>query len=374
MFADVFPTLKRSPLLRRFEKLLEPKTDSELEAMARQAHVATMAHFGRAMRMFAPVYLSNECINSCKYCGFSRGNPVLRVTLEVDEARKEAEHLVKEGFRNILLVAGEHPKYVSVPYLEQCIRALTPFVPSVNVEIAPMDVPEYRQLVQAGAEGIVVFQETYHQPSYADLHQAGPKKNFAWRLNTPERAYAAGFRRIGTGALYGLWDWREEAIANAAHLEHLLKHCWKAQITTCFPRLRPSAGCFQPRFDLPDRDYVQLVCAMRICFPQVGIVLSTRETAAFRDALVPLGITMMSAGSRTEPGGYTGQGQKALHKTVNGRRLFDETAPVGGMAQEQFEISDPRSAAEVAGMLHAQGYEPVWKDWDKGILAEIANC
>lgn len=372
MFADVYPTLERSPLLRRFAELLEPKTDAELESMARQARVATLAHFGRAMRLFAPIYVSNECINSCKYCGFSRGNPVLRLTLEVEEVRKEAEHLVGEGFRNILLVAGEHPKYVSGTYLQDCIRALTPFVPSVNVEIAPMSVEEYRPLVQAGAEGIVVFQETYHQESYADLHPAGPKKNFAWRLNTPERAYAAGFRRIGTGALYGLWHWREEALANAAHLEHLLKHCWKAQITTCFPRLRPAAGCFEPRFDLPDREYVQLVCAMRICFPQVGIVLSTRETAAFRDALVPLGITMMSAGSRTEPGGYTGQGKQALHKTVHGRRLFDETASPEGNAEGQFEISDPRTAAEVAEMLQARGYEPVWKDWDRAILTGAA--
>jgi 2-iminoacetate synthase len=367
-FADVYPTLERSPLLRRFEQLLDPKTDAELEAMARQAHAATMAHYGKAMRLFAPIYVSNECVNACKYCGFSRGNPILRVTLEVEEVRKEAEFLVNEGFRSILLVAGEHPKFVSVPYLEQCIRALTPFVPSVNVEIAPMSVEDYRPLVRAGAEGLVVFQETYHQPSYTELHPAGPKKNFAWRLNTPERAYEAGFRRIGIGALFGLWHWREEALASAAHLEHLLKYCWKSYFTICFPRLRPAAGCFQPRFDLPDREYVQLVCAMRICFPQVGIVLSTRETAAFRDALVPLGITMMSAGSHTEPGGYTGQGKKALHQTVHGRRLFDKTAASDEAAEGQFEISDPRTAAEVADMLHSQGYEAVWKDWDRAIL------
>jgi len=287
--------------------------------------------------------------------------------------RKEAEYLVNEGFRSILLVAGEHPKFVSVDYLEKCIRALTPFVPSVSIEVAPMSVEEYTPLVRAGAEGLVVFQETYHRPSYAELHPAGPKKDFAWRLNTPERAYAAGFRRIGTGALYGLWHWKKEALANAAHLEHLLKHCWKAQITTCFPRLRPAAGGFQPRFELSDREYVQLVCAIRICFPQVGIVLSTRETAEFRDALIPLGITMMSAGSDTAPGGYTGQGKQALHKTVHGRRLFGETdiAP-SAAADGQFEISDPRTAAEVAAKLHSLGYEPVWKDWDQGILTGAA--
>ena len=371
-FADVYPTLTPSPLLRRFEQMLEPRTDAELESMARQAHAATLAHFGKAMRLFAPIYLSNECINSCKYCGFSRGNPILRVTLEIEEMRKEAEHLVQEGFRNILLVAGEHPKFVSVDYLEKCIRALTPFVPSVNVEVAPMSTEDYTPLVRAGAEGIVIFQETYHQPSYVELHPAGPKKNFAWRLNTPERAYAAGFRRIGIGALFGLWEWREEALSLAAHLEHLLKHCWKSQLTVCFPRLRPAAGGFQPRFDLPDRAYVQLVCAVRLCFPQVGIVLSTRETVAFRDALLPLGITMMSAGSHTEPGGYTGQGKQALHQTVHGRRMAPETGTSEAVATGQFEISDPRTAGEVAEMLRARGYEPVWKDWDQAILTGAA--
>jgi len=372
-FADVFPASPPSPLLRRFEQLLEPKSDAELEEMAQQAHQATLAHFGRAMRLFNPIYLSNECVNSCKYCGFSRHNPILRVTLEIEEVRKEARHLAAEGFRNILLVAGEHPKFVSVDYLAQCIRAITPFVPSVNLEIAPMSTEDYVPLVTAGVEGLVVYQETYHREAYAELHPAGPKRDFAWRLNTPERAYAAGFRRLGIGALYGLRPWREEALASAAHLEHLLRHCWKAQITTSFPRLRPAAGGFQPRFELPDREFVQLVCATRLCFPQVGIVLSTRENAAMRDALIPLGITMMSAGSHTEPGGYTGQGKHALHQTVGARQIAPESDAASNSAAVQFEISDPRSAAEVAAMLRARGYEPVWKDWDQGIYPEKAG-
>ncbi|MEI6351174.1 MAG: 2-iminoacetate synthase ThiH [Verrucomicrobiota bacterium] len=369
MFADIFSGLQPSPLLRRFEKLLEPKSDAELEAMAQQAHHVTLAHFGKAMRLFAPIYLSNECINSCQYCGFSRENSILRVTLEVEEMRKEARHLLDEGFRSILLVAGEHPKYVSTDYLERCIRALTPEVPAVSVEVAPMSTEDYVPLVQAGAEGLVVYQETYHQPTYAELHPAGPKKDFAWRLNTPERAYAAGFRRIGIGALYGLWNWREEALACASHLEHLFKHCWKAQLTISFPRLRPAAGGFQPKFALPDREFVQLVCAVRICFPQAGIVLSTRESAVLRNSLIPLGITLMSAGSHTEPGGYTGQGKQALHQTVKGRAMAPDHIAADAVAAEQFEISDPRSAAEVAAYLRTIGYEPVWKDWDKGILS-----
>jgi 2-iminoacetate synthase len=387
MFADVYPAAVAtpSPLLRRFARFLEPKTDAELEAMAREAHRLTLAHFGRTMRLFAPIYLSNECVNACKYCGFSRGNPILRVTLSVEEMRREAEFLVAQGFRSLLLVAGEHPKFVPVSYLAECIRTLAPIVPGIHVEVAPMSTENYRPLVEAGAEGLVVFQETYDRASYAELHPMGPKKNFAWRLNTPERAYAAGFCRLGIGALYGLWEWRSEALASAAHLEHLQRHCWKAQLTTCFPRLRPAAGCFTPRYELADREYVQLVCATRICFPQVGIVVSTRENAAFRDALIPLGVTMMSAGSHTEPGGYTGQGKSALHKTVNGRRLFDETgkagefpppatssAPASASATEaegQIEISDPRTAGEMAQRLRELGYDPVWKDWDAAILS-----
>ncbi len=368
-FADLYPTLAPSPLMRRFAQLLEPKPDSELESMAQQAHYTTLAHFGKAMRLFAPLYLSNECINTCTYCGFSRDNPILRVTLDVEQMRKEARHLMDEGFRNLLLVAGEHPKFVSNGYLERCVQALAPEVPSLSLEVAPMETEEYIPLVKAGAEGLVVYQETYHVPTYQELHVSGPKKDFFWRLACPERAYAAGFRRIGIGALFGLWHWKEEAMALAAHLEHLLKHCWKAQFTVSFPRMRPAAGGFQPRFTLPDREFVQLVCAMRLCFPQVGIVLSTRETPELRDSLIPLGVTMMSAGSHTEPGGYTGQGREALHQTVRGKQVaLENPAEAEEGATPQFEISDPRSPAEIAALLRSRGYEPVWKDWDPGIL------
>ena len=368
-FADTLPNRTLSPLMRRFAKLLEPKTDAELEQMAQQAHQTTLAHFGKAMRLFAPIYLSNECINSCQYCGFSKENAILRVTLEIDELLKEAHHLTQEGFRSLLLVAGEHPKFVSNGYLQRCIEALAPEVPSLSLEVGPMETEDYIPLVNAGAEGLVVYQETYHPETYAELHTSGPKKDFLWRLACPERAYAAGFRRIGIGALYGLWHWQEEAMASAAHLEYLLKHCWKAHLTIAFPRMRPAAGEFQPRFTLPDREFVQLICAVRICFPQVGIVLSTRESAEMRDALIPLGITMMSAGSHTEPGGYTGQGKQALHLTVRGRQVALENPSANDTAAEQFEISDPRSPSEIASLLRQNGYEPVWKDWDQAILA-----
>lgn len=364
---DILFPKNPSATLRRFAALLEPADDATLEKMAQDSALVTRRNFGRAMRLFAPLYLSNECINNCAYCGFSRDNPILRVTLEVASVMKEARHLSMEGFRNVLLVAGEHPKFVSNGYLEACIRALVPEIPSISLEVAPMEVADYEPLVRAGAEGLVVYQETYDRPTYERMHTAGPKRDFDWRLECPERAYDAGFRRIGVGALFGLAPWRAEALALAAHLDHLLRRCWKAQFTVSLPRLRPCAGDFQPGHPLPDREFVQLVCALRICFPHVGIVLSTREPSALRDSLLPLGITMMSAGSHTEPGGYTGEGKDDTHLTVRGRRVASETS---GQATEQFSIADERSAADIARLLQTRGFEPVWKDWDQAILAQ----
>jgi 2-iminoacetate synthase len=367
-FSQSLPNAASSPLLRKFEWLLAPKSAAELEEMARRAQALTRHHFGRTMRLFAPLYLSNECINSCQYCGFSRENAILRVTLEYEQMEREARHLAAEGFRNLLLVAGEHPKFVSNGYLEECTRRLAAIVPGVSLEVAPMETHEYEPLVRAGAEGLVVYQETYHRPTYAEMHVSGPKKNFDWRLDCPERAYAAGFRRLGLGALLGLHDWRAEALGLARHVEYLLKHCWKAQVTVSFPRLKPCAGEFQPLHAVSDRDYAQLLCAMRQAFPQIGIVLSTREEPALRDALLPLGITMMSAGSHTEPGGYTGEGRKQLHHTVRGKIVELENLPANAEATEQFAIGDHRSPLEVATMLRQRGLEPVWKDWDAAIL------
>ncbi|MCE9610581.1 MAG: 2-iminoacetate synthase ThiH [Chthoniobacter sp.] len=367
--SDTIFSPRKSALLRRFSALLEPKDDRQLAALARESAATTRRHFGKTIRLFAPLYLSNECINNCAYCGFSRDNAILRVTLEIASVVAEARHLAAEGFRNILLVAGEHPKFVSNGYLADCVRALVAEIPSLALEVAPMETPDYAALVAAGAEGLIVYQETYDREVYAEMHTAGPKKDFDWRLACPERAYAGGFRRIGIGALFGLAEWRAEAVALAAHLEHLLRVCWRAQFTVSVPRLRPCAGEFAPRHPLEDRDFIQLICALRLCFPQVGIVLSTREPAALRDALLPLGITMMSAGSHTEPGGYTGQGRADLHRTVRGKALAPADSDAGAGATGQFEIADERSAAEIATLLHTRGFEAVWKDWDRAILA-----
>ncbi len=360
--------LTKSELVQRFEDLISSTSDHELEAMAQASRSLTLQNFGRTMRLFAPLYLSNECINNCRYCGFSRDNSILRVTLEVDEVIAEAQHLVRQGFRQILLVAGEHPKFVSRDYLAECVRALTPNFSSISIEVSPMETEDYVRIVEAGAEGLVVYQETYNRGVYAEMHTAGPKRDFNFRLDCAERGYAAGFRRLGIGALIGLSQWQDEAIALAAHLEYLFRHCWQAQITVSLPRLRPAAGGFRPLFSITDRELAQLVCALRIVFPQLGIVLSTRERASLRDSLAQIGVTMMSAGSHTEPGGYTRQGREHLHKTVRGRIVAPEYQDgEDQLATGQFEISDERSPAEIAAVLRRRGLEPVWKDWDQAL-------
>jgi 2-iminoacetate synthase len=361
--------------LNDFAHLISPAGAELLEPLSRRSQQMTRQRFGKVIRLFAPLYLSNECINACQYCGFSRGNPILRVTLTPEEVRREARALLGQGFRNILLVSGEHPKFVSSDYMARCVSLLHEEVPSLSLEIGPMETAAYGPLVQAGAEGLVVYQETYDRGVYTAMHTAGPKRNFDWRMETPERGYATGFRRLGIGALYGLGDWRLEAISVAAHAAYLLRNCWKAQLTISLPRLRPCAGEFQPLTHLSDRELVQLVCAFRLMFPDVGLVLSTREPAKLRNGLIPLGITLISAGSHTEPGGYTGAGKETLHHTEHGRIVelgasewaTADNRPVH--ATSQFQIADDRSPREVADLIRQLGYEPVWKDWDAALTA-----
>lgn len=362
--------------LADFAALISPAAAENLEAMGRRAHLMTQQRFGKVIRLFAPLYLSNECINNCTYCGFSRDNPILRVTLSLDEVKREADALKAQGFRNLLLVAGEHPKFVSNGYLRDCIEMLHPEWPSISLEVGPMETEEYRPLVAAGSDGLVVYQETYDRKVYAEMHTAGPKRNFDWRLETPERAYAAGFRRLGISPLYGLADWRLEALSAAAHADYLLRNCWKAALTISTVRIRPCAGEFQALTHISDRELAQLICAIRIMFPDVGIVLSTRETPKLRDGLMPLGVTMMSAGARTEPGGYTGAGKEKVHHTergiikeISGASEWAPTEEHPTNATGQFNIADERSAGEVAERIRKLGYEPVWKDWDAALTA-----
>jgi len=359
-----------------FATLISPAAAGHLEELCRRSQTMTRQRFGKVIRLFAPLYLSNECVNNCQYCGFSRDNPILRVTLSIPEVMREARALQEQGFRNVLLVAGEHPKFIPNQYMAECVRVLHAEIPSISLEIGPMETADYRPIVEAGADGLVVYQETYNRAIYAEMHTSGPKRNFDWRVETPERAYAAGFRRLGIGALHGLDDWRRESLSMAAHADYLLRHCWKAQLTVSLPRLRPCAGEFAPLTQMSERDLTQLVCALRLVFPDVGLVLSTRETARLRDGLIPLGITMISAGSHTEPGGYTGAGRENTHRTERGRIIDNAPgasewagAPNTTNATGQFEIADDRSPAAVAALLQRLGYDPVWKDWDTALTA-----
>jgi 2-iminoacetate synthase len=329
-------------------------------------------HFGNAMRLFAPIYLSNECINNCKYCGFSRDNSIVRTTLTVDELLQEARYLYDHGLRSLLLVAGEHPKFVSDGYLQECLDALRPFIPSLGLEIGPLPDDRYAEIVHHGAESLTVFQETYNKAVYEQLHTAGAKKNFAWRLDCPERAYAGGFKKIGIGALFGLSPWRQEAIALATHADYLQRTCWKAQLTISFPRMRPHAGNYEyqpnPDLMLDDRNLIHLMTALRICFPKIGFVVSTRETPEMRDSLMEIAMTCMSACAKTEPGGYTKAGESTAHLTVHGCQVdLPEDKKGKCHVTEQFEISDERTPEEVVSSLRKHGLEPVWKDWDAGL-------
>jgi 2-iminoacetate synthase len=328
--------------------LLSPAAGERLESLATASRDLTLARFGRTMHMYAPLYLSNECLTTCTYCGFARELPIARKTLSPEETLAEARFLLGQGFRSILLLTGEHERLTGVEFLEERLRLLAAEVPNLAIEVQVWSEDEYRRLVEAGCDGVVVYQETYHPETYARVHVAGRKRHFEWRLLGPERAARAGVRRVGIGALLGLHDdWRYEALAVVAHARFLTKRYWRTQVSVSVPRLRPSAAGFQPRTVVDDRTLVQLVCALRLGLPDAGVVISAREPAALRDGLFRVGITHTSAGSHTDPGGYTEP---------------DE-------ATGQFEVADLRSAREVASRLRELGYEPVWEDWSSVVPA-----
>ena len=330
-----------------FAALLSPEAGTRLETLAQRSHELTVQRFGRTVQLYAPLYVSNECVETCTYCAFSRPNPIARRTLTPDEAVAEAAELRRRGFRHLLLVSGEHPRKVSPDYLTSIIGRLRDEIPSLSVEVQPQTEEVYRLWTDAGAEGLVVYQETYDRDIYAQVHLAGKKKNYDWRLETLDRGAAGGMKRLGIGALFGLADWRYEALALAAHARYLTKKYWRAFVTVSFPRLRPADHADTlARHPLSDRDLARLVCAFRLLVPDLGIVLSTREPAHLRDGLVKLGITQMSAGSKTEPGGYSADEEQF------GR---------------QFEIEDRRSASEVSQAIRKLGFDPVWKDWESSL-------
>jgi 2-iminoacetate synthase len=322
--------------------LLSPEATGRLEDVAGAASRLTVRRFGRTMHLFAPLYLSNECVSECTYCGFQVWNrDIVRRTLAPDEVGAETRYLKHLGFRHVLLVAGEHPKHVSAAYIGDCISAAAQEMPNVSVEVQAWDEDTYAAFVDEGCDGVVLYQETYDARVYPRFHLKGNKRHFDWRLGAPERAGRAGVRRLGIGSLLGLnADWRWEVLALVAHARHLLRQHWRSDLTVALPRLEPAEGLDEVPVVMTDRQFTLATCALRLALPDVGIVLSTREPPRLRDGLVALGVTHMSAGSRTEPGGYEAPGE----------------------AEPQFQISDQRSPSEVAAMLQRSGLDPVWKD------------
>ncbi|MDE7438293.1 MAG: 2-iminoacetate synthase ThiH [Muribaculaceae bacterium] len=326
-----------------FAILISPAADAHLEEMAQLSRHYTLERFGNTISMYIPMYVSNACTNKCVYCGFNHDNPFTRTTLNMDQVENECKAIKKLApFENLLIVSGEYPSLCGVDYLEQVLNRCRPYFHNLTIEVQPMKAADYYRLTKSGLNGVVCFQETYHRDAYKNYHPRGMKSHYAWRLNGFDRMGEAGVHKIGMGVLLGLEDWRADVVMMARHLRYLQKRYWRSRFSVNFPRMRPSESGYQPKVVINDRELARLTLAFRIFDHDIDISFSTREAPFYRDNIMKLGVTSMSAGSQTEPGGYA-------------------TSPD---ALEQFEVSDDRSPAAVAEAIRANGYEPVWKDWD----------
>ncbi len=335
-----------------FPYLISPAATDCLEEMAQRANKLTIQRFGKTMGLFIPLYLSNECYNNCSYCGFSMDLKYARKTLSDSEILQEAGLIKEKGFDHLLILTGEAPKTVGVDYIENAVRLLKPFFSSIGIEVQPLKTEEYTRLLSSGVDSLTVYQETYHVPSYKKHHITGKKRLFDHRLDAMDRGGEAGFYRMTIGSLLGLYDWRFEALAIAAHLQHLQQKYWQTKLGISIPRIKNMLGDFKVDYPVSDQDMVQFVTSFRLVFPDLSISISTRESAEFRDAMLPLGITDMSAESQTNPGGYSGSEEEA-----------------------QFELSDHRSLDEILYMLSKNGYDPMIKNWDRSFIKDnIKDC
>ena len=342
--ADVERALAAQKLTRDdFMALLSPATSQFLEPLAQKAQYLTRQRFGNTVSFYVPLYLSNLCANDCTYCGFSMSNKLKRKTLNAPEIERECEAIRKLGFEHLLLVTGEHQTKVGMDYFRQHLPAIRRQFSSLQMEVQPLDEHEYAELKTLGLDGVMVYQETYHQAVYAQHHLRGNKQDFFWRLETPDRLGRAGIDKIGLGALIGLSDsWRTDCFMVAEHLLWLQQNYWQSRYSISFPRLRPCAGGVEPASVMTESQLVQVICAFRLLAPDVELSLSTRESPWFRDHMIPLAINNVSAFSKTQPGGYADN-----HPEL-----------------EQFAPHDGRTPVEVAEALTRSGLQPVWKDWD----------
>lgn len=337
--------------LEDFKALISPTALPYLEDMAQISQRLTLDRFGRVVQMYIPLYLSNECNNICTYCGFSYDNKVRRRTLNPMEIMQEVAVIKGMGYDHVLLVTGEASQTVHTDYFKKVLDLISPHFSHISMEVQPLDVADYETLIPHGLNTVLVYQETYHQDDYRKHHPKGKKSNFLYRLETPDRLGQAGIHKMGLGVLIGLEDWRTDSFFTALHLSYLEKQYWQSKFSISFPRLRPFSGGLEPKVVMNDRELVQLICAYRLFNSEVELSISTRETQEFRNQVIKLGITAISAGSKTNPGGY-------------------EVEP---QSLEQFEISDERSAQEIAAMIRKQGYEPIWKDWDRSLISKSCS-
>ena len=324
-----------------FMSLLSPAAMPFLEDMARLSHDLTQKRFGKTLQLYIPLYLSNRCSNNCVYCGFRKDNRIERITLTEAQILQEVKIIKSYGFDHVLLVTGESDTRAGTEYFEKVLRLIRPHFSHISMEVQPMNQDDYSRLTGLGLNTVLIYQETYGN-NYSDFHPEGIKKDFIYRLETPDRLGSAGVHKIGLGCLLGLDDWRTDSWFVGLHVNYLKKMYWRTKYSISFPRLRPATGIIEPRVIVSDRDLVQLICAYRIFDENLEISVSTRESEKFRNNAIKFGVTSISAGSRTEPGGYSA--------------LTEEL--------EQFEINDNRTPEEIAEMVSTQGYEPVWKDWD----------
>lgn len=326
-----------------FAVLISPAASRRLEEMARLSRHFTSERFGKTISMYIPMYVGNACTNKCVYCGFNHDNKYERTVLTMSQIEEECKAIKRLGpFENLLIVSGEYPSLCGVDYLENVLHTCRPYFHNLTIEVQPMRAADYERLTHSGLNGVVCFQETYHKEAYKKYHPKGMKSHYDWRLNGYDRMGEAGVHKIGLGALLGLEDWRGDVVMMARHLRYLQKKYWRSRYSVNFPRMRPSESGFQPKSIINDKELAQLTFAFRIFDHDVDISFSTREAPSYRDNMVSLGVTSMSAGSKTDPGGYASMPDSL----------------------EQFEVSDERSPREVEEAIRTQGYDAVWKDWD----------
>ena len=306
-----------------------------LDVMVKKSMQLTRKRFGRCINMYLPLYLSNLCSNKCTYCGFSVLNKFKRVVLTLDEVEEELQAMNEMGYYNILLVSGENEHRCGMPYFREVLPLTRKHATYLQMEVQPMSTEDYAELKTLGLDSVSVYQETYHPDTYKACHLGGKKADMRWRMETPDRLGQAKIDKIGMGALLGLYNWKVDLCAVAMHVLYMREHYWQSNLSISFPRIRPSAGGFQPHSPVSDAKLLQIICAWRIFDNELDLTISTRESASFRDLLLPVGITAFSAGSSTEPGGYAHKGKYLEQWTVNDDRSVDEVVAV--MEQHGFE-------------------------------------